>query len=198
MRRVSVVGCSGSGKSTVARKLADILGVPCVELDAIHWRSGWVEEEPDVFVDRVREATRGDAWVIDGNYQSKVGTLVWELAELVVWVNPPRWRVMVQVTLRTLRRAARREELWNGNREGWGGLRLWSSSDSVIRWAWESYAPQIERYEAAMADPSHAHLRFVRLRSRRDVERFLEEVGRSELRGGSRLPGEGQVGDAAG
>lgn len=69
--RVSVVGSSGSGKSTVARRLADILGVPYIELDAIHWRPGWVEEEPDVFVDRVREATRGDAWVIDGNYQSK-------------------------------------------------------------------------------------------------------------------------------
>ncbi|MFE7223856.1 AAA family ATPase [Nocardioides sp. NPDC057577] len=174
VRRVSVVGSSGSGKSTVARRLADILGVPYIELDAIHWRPGWVEEEPDVFVDRVREATRGDAWVIDGNYQSKVGTLVWEPAELVVWVNPPRWRVMVQVTLRTLRRAMRREELWNGNREGWGGLRLWSPSDSAIRWAWDSYGPQVKRYEAAMVDPRHSHLRFLRLRSRRDVGRFLE------------------------
>ena len=44
--RTSVVGSSGSGKSTVARRLADILGVPYVELDAIHWRPGWVEEEP--------------------------------------------------------------------------------------------------------------------------------------------------------
>ena len=174
--RVSVVGSSGSGKSTVARRLADILGVPYIELDAIHWRPGWVEEEPDVFADRVREATRGDAWVIDGNYQSKVGTLVWGPAELVVWVNPPRWRVMVQVILRTLRRAVTREELWNGNREGWGGLRLWSPSDSVIRWAWDSYGPQVKRYEAAMADPRHSHLRFVRLRSKREVERFLERV----------------------
>ncbi|MFD4324444.1 hypothetical protein ACFWQC_07405 [Nocardioides sp. NPDC058538] len=174
--RVSVVGSSGSGKSTVARRLADVLDVPYVELDALHWRSGWIEEEPDVFVGRVREATCGDAWVIDGNYQSKVGTLVWGPAELVVWVNPPRWRVMVQVTLRTLRRAARREELWNGNREGWGGLRLWDPSDSVIRWAWDSYGPQVKRYEAAMADPRHSHLRFLRLRSRRDVERFLERA----------------------
>ncbi|MFJ9388451.1 shikimate kinase [Nocardioides sp. NPDC101246] len=56
--RVSVVGSSGSGKSTVARRLADILGVPYIELDSIHWQPGWVEEEQDVFVERVREATR--------------------------------------------------------------------------------------------------------------------------------------------
>ncbi|MER6939714.1 shikimate kinase [Nocardioides sp. NPDC127514] len=45
--RVSVVGSSGSGKSTVARRLAETLGVRYVELDALHWRPGWVEEEHD-------------------------------------------------------------------------------------------------------------------------------------------------------
>lgn len=51
----------------------------------------------------------------------------------------------------------------------------------MIRWAWDSYAPQVKRYEAAMADPRHSHLRFVRLRSRRDVERFLENAGVQDL-----------------
>jgi hypothetical protein len=46
----------------------------------------------------------------------------------------------------------------------------------VIRWAWDSYGPQVKRYEAAMADPRHSHLRFVRLRSKREVERFLERA----------------------
>lgn len=178
-RRVSVVGCSGSGKTMVATNLAEILKVPHVELDAIYWGPGWTESAPEDFADAVRDATAGDAWVVDGNYQSKVGTLVWERADLVVWVNPPRWRVMQQVTYRVLRRITTRVELWNGNREGWRGLRVWSPSDSVIRWAWDSYAPQVKRYEAAMADPRSAHLRFLRLRTRQDVKRFLAEVRRN-------------------
>lgn len=176
-RRISVIGCSGSGKTTVAAKLANILGVRHIELDALHWGPEWVESAPQEFAARVRDATTGDAWVVDGNYQSKLGTLVWEGADLVVWVNPPRWRVMQQVTLRVLRRAAMRVDLWNGNREGWSGLRIWSPRDSVIRWAWDSYTPQVKRYEADMIDPENAHLQFLRLRSRRDVRRFLSARG---------------------
>ena len=174
--RVSVIGSSGSGKTTVAREVAGILGVPHVELDALYWGPGWVEATPEELASLVEDATSGDGWVVDGNYQSKIGTLVWERADTVVWVNPPRWRAMTQVTLRVVRRVVTRQQLWNGNRESWRGLRFWSASDSVIRWAWDTYRPQVERYEAAMADESNGRLRFVRLRSRRDVRRFLADL----------------------
>src|SRR5262245_15322132 len=66
--RISVVGTSGSGKTTFANKLAGILRIPHVELDALHWESDWVEAPRDVFRSRVREAVQADRWVVDGNY----------------------------------------------------------------------------------------------------------------------------------
>jgi len=48
MQRINVVGTSGSGKTTVARRAAEALGVPFVELDALHWEPGW-QEAPDEF-----------------------------------------------------------------------------------------------------------------------------------------------------
>jgi adenylate kinase family enzyme len=172
VRRLSVVGNSGSGKSTVAVALAARLGVPCVELDSIFHQPGWTELPLDEFRARVAEAAAGDAWVIDGNY-SAVRDLVWARADTVVWIDLPRPVVMRRVVARTVRRAARRQELWNGNREPWSNFLTLDPERSIIMWAWTQQGPYRRRYEAAMADPAWAHLRFVRLRSPAEIRRFV-------------------------
>jgi adenylate kinase family enzyme len=176
VRRISVVGTSGSGKSTVGRQLALGLGVPFVELDSIYHQPGWVPLAAEEFRRRVAEAAAGDGWVIDGNY-SKARPLVWARADTVVWLDLPRWTVMRQVTWRSLWRAAFRVELWNGNRERWANLFTWVPEDSVISWAWHRHAVYRERYAVAAADPANAHLHFVRLRSRTEIRRFLAGAG---------------------
>lgn len=176
VRRISVVGTSGSGKSTVGRQLARGLGVPFVELDSIYHQPGWVPLPAEEFRRRVAEEAAGEGWVIDGNY-SKARPLVWARADTVLWLDLPRWTVMRQVTWRSLRRAAFRVELWNGNRERWANLFTWAPEDSVISWAWHRHAVYRERYAAAAADPAYAHLHFVRLRSRAEIRRFLAGAG---------------------
>lgn len=176
MRKVSVVGSSGSGKSTVARRLATALDAPYVELDALHWGRNWTAASAEELRQSVAAATSGETWVVDGNYQAKIGTLVQDRADTVVWVNPPRWRSMGQVVRRTLRRVVTRQELWNGNRESARGLRFWSGEESVLWWAWTSYATVRDRYEAAMADAATTGVVWHRLRSRRDIERLLASV----------------------
>jgi len=68
VRRVSVVGTSGSGKSTLASQLADILGVPHLELDAVHHQPGWEPLPTDEFRRVVAARAAAGGWVIDGNY----------------------------------------------------------------------------------------------------------------------------------
>ena len=172
-----MVGTSGSGKSTVARELAAIAGVPHVELDGIHHLPGWEPLPTGEFRRIVGEAAAADGWVIDGNYSS-VQPIVWARADTVVWLDLPKRTVMRQVTWRTLRRVAGREVLWNGNREGWRNFLSWNPEQSVISWAWHKHAEHRERYAAAARDPVHAHLRFIRLSSRDDVRLFLDEARR--------------------
>jgi len=170
--RISVVGNSGSGKTTVAAALAAALGVPHLELDSVFHQPGWVPLPEEEFRRRVAEFIAAGRWVTDGNY-SAVQDLIWARADTVVWLDPPRYRVMRQVIWRTLRRATLRVELWNGNRERWANLFTWVPEDSVISWAWHRHAVYRERYAAAAVDPAYAHLRFVRLRDRGEVRRFL-------------------------
>ncbi|MFC6286256.1 AAA family ATPase [Nocardioides sp. GCM10027113] len=173
MKRIAVVGSSGSGKTTVAKRLAEALSAPYVELDALHWGPKWSAATKDELGERVAAATTGERWVVDGNYWSKIGPQVWATADTVVWVSPPRWRAMWQSVTRTFRRAATRQELWAGNRESWRGLMFWRGEDSILWWAWTTYARTQERYAQAMDDPQWQHLDFHRLRTRRETDRFI-------------------------
>ncbi len=178
MRRVSIVGNAGSGKSTFGRALGERLGVEFVELDAIRHQPGWVELPDDEFVARVAAVAAGDAWVIDGNYGLVREATVWPRADTVVWLDLPKPLVMRRITGRTLRRLVLREELWNENRERWQNVASLDPTRSMIVWSWTRHSLYRQRYSAAMADARWAHVDFVRLRSRREVCAFLERARR--------------------
>jgi energy-coupling factor transporter ATP-binding protein EcfA2 len=151
--RIVVVGTSGSGKSTMAKALANALGVPHVEMDAINWQAGWRDlavHEPEEFFRRVADAAAGEAWVIDGNY-TKVRAALWPRATAFVWMDPERWPVMRQVLWRSFRRAVTKTELWpgTGNTEQ---FRRWLDPGHPIRWAWTHWPTNRARYGAAFAD----------------------------------------------
>ena len=169
-QRISVVGTSGSGKTTVGRAIADRLGIPFIELDALAWLPGWTNRPLAELRELVDEQTRGPTWVVDGNY-SKVRDLVWDRADTVVWLDYPFWRVFGQLLRRTLRRSLRREELWSGNRES---LRMsFFSRDSILLWAIRTYGRRKRQYPELLARPEHGHLKLIRLRSPAETRRWL-------------------------
>ena len=187
MQRVSVVGTSGAGKTTFARALAARLAVPHIELDAIFHQPDWTPLDDDEFARRVAEATDQEAWVTDGNYRRvSMDGPVWARADTVVWLDPPDRVIMYQVVSRTLARTIGRRELWNGNRESFRNVFRRDPHRSIIAWAWSTRNSNRDRYRKAMIDPAHAHLRFVRLTSRRQARAFLDAIGRPATRGSGR------------
>jgi len=176
MNRIVVAGTSGSGKTTMARALAERLGTAHVELDRLYWERDWTSAADDVFRDRVVAALATDRWVIDGNYQ-QVRDLYLPLTDTVVWLDLPLRTCLRRVVARTYRRARSGEELWGtGNRESW---RKQLGSDSLIWWVLTTHRRRRREYEARFAEPENAHIRLVRLRSSRAADRWLATV-RSE------------------
>ena len=88
--RIVVLGSSGSGKTVLARELAERLGVPHVELDALRFAEDWVEVPDEVFIERIAAFTEGDAWVVDGNYSRTAHNPRWDRAQTIVWLDLPR------------------------------------------------------------------------------------------------------------
>jgi adenylate kinase family enzyme len=114
--RVSIVGTSCSGKTTLARQVASQCDIPHIELDSIHWQANWTSLPIEQFRSAVENMVAGDQWVIDGNY-SGVRDIVWGRATDVVWLNLPLKTVFWRAILRTGRRVVTGQELWAGNRE---------------------------------------------------------------------------------
>jgi adenylate kinase family enzyme len=175
--RLVVVGCSGSGKTTMGKALAEALGVPRVELDAVNWQPGWRDlavHEPEEFFRRVAEAAAGEAWVMDGNY-TKARDAHWARATAFVWMDTPRWRVMPQVIWRSFTRAVGKQELWpgTGNKEE---FRRWLDKGHPIRWAWDTWAQVRDRYEALFADGTYEGRPVHRIQTRREGRALVRRL----------------------
>ncbi|OLU20560.1 adenylate kinase [Pseudomonas sp. PA1(2017)] len=170
-RRISVVGCSGAGKTTLSRQLALQLGYRHIELDALYHQPDWQPLPVDAFRQAVAQATRGDGWVVEGNY-SAVRTQILEQADLVIWLDLPRHAVMRQVLWRTLRRLLQSQELWNGNRERWANLFSLKPEQSILAWSWTRHGKYRARYAEEMRD-APPHRPYLRLASRQAINDFL-------------------------
>jgi adenylate kinase family enzyme len=99
MRKILLIGPGGAGKSTLARRLGEISGLPVVHLDAIYWQSGWREPSKDAWQRTVAQLVDTDAWIMDGNYG---GTMNLRMAacDTVVLLNPSPavciWRILTR------------------------------------------------------------------------------------------------------
>jgi adenylate kinase family enzyme len=170
--RIVVVGTSGAGKTTLARRVAAQLRLPHIELDAINWQSEWrdlTRHDPAEFVRRVSEAIQAEAWVVDGNY-GLVRERVWRRATHLVWLDFERAVIMTRVICRSLLRAVLRTELWAGNRERWGHM---LHPSHPIRWAWSTWAWRRRETAERLSQDDYAHLVVLRLRRPTEVRRIL-------------------------
>jgi adenylate kinase family enzyme len=172
VKRVAIVSsASGNGKTTVGRALAERLDVPFVELDALHHGPNWAEPTNEDFRALVEPIVETDAWVIDGAYRSKLGDLVLDGADLVVWLDLPLTVWLPRLLWRTARRVIRREDLWAGNRER---LRdVLHPHNSVVLYALRGYRRRRQTYASELA-----RFPLVRLCTQGEVDDFLRNAGR--------------------
>ena len=167
-QRVLVAGTSGAGKTTLARAVAGVLDCSHVELDSLHHGPGWTKR-PE-FEDDVHRIVAGASWVSEWQYAAMRDVLL-ARADLLVWLDLPRWLVMARVVRRTLRRRIRREVLWNGNVEP--PLRTFlTERDHIVRWAWRTHSRTGSRVVTASA--GRPELVVVRLSTRAQVSAWLD------------------------
>jgi adenylate kinase family enzyme len=162
-----VASASGNGKTTLGRELARRLDVPFVELDALVHGPNWVQTPNDELRRLVEPILAGESWVVDGTYRGKLGDLVLRHADVVVWLDQPIRVWLPRLLRRTSRRLRGRELLWNDNRETFRNALF--GRESLLVWAFRMHFRRRRVYPRVLAPYN-----VVRLRSPREVERWLE------------------------
>lgn len=171
LRRIRVVGNTGSGKTTFAARVAAALDVPHLELDAVFWDAGWTKRDLDEAHALIRAfvGSSPDGWVTDGNWASQLHGLLQD-PDAFVWLDFPRRTVMSRVVRRTVWRGLRRTELWHGNREDLRSLLRRDPDQNVVLWSWTRHEHYRLRYTALAAE---SPIPVIRLRSPREASRWL-------------------------
>ena len=164
-----LASASGNGKTTFGRALAERLGVPFVELDALNHGPNWTEASPAELRAKVEPVVAQDAWVIDGGYLSKLGDLVLARADTVVWLDLPMRIWLPRLWRRTHRRIRGDENLWNDNKESWRTALV--GREALFVFALRMHFKRRRTYPSRLAPYN-----VVRLRTPGDVEQFLAEA----------------------
>jgi adenylate kinase family enzyme len=171
VNRVAIVGCGGAGKSTFARRLGAMTGLPVIHLDAHYWRPGWIEPDHDDWITTQTALLRGDRWIADGNY-GRTFDVRFQGADTVIVLGLPRLTCMLGA-LRRWHRHRGQDVQAPGCPE-----RL---SVSFLRWIWNYDRRSRPTLESAIQ--RHAdHLDVVRLQSRRGVDAYLTAVAAGQPR----------------
>jgi adenylate kinase family enzyme len=182
-RRIVVYGVTGSGKTTLGRRLAAALGLRHVELDSLFHGPDWTPTPPDEFIAKIQAALDAspEGWVVDGNYGTAREFLL-PKADTVIWLRLPFLVSYLSMARRTFRRLFTREELWNGNRET---LRLLLfDKESLLLWGIREHRPSQARVKAALTDIPH-EAEVIEVRSRRDIDALVERLARERVGAGA-------------
>jgi adenylate kinase family enzyme len=100
VERIVILGCAGSGKTTLARQLGKRTGAPVICLDTI-WQPQWDENDVPAFRALIKNAHASERWISDGNFAVATFDIRLPRATLVVWLESSKlsclWRVITRV-----------------------------------------------------------------------------------------------------
>jgi adenylate kinase family enzyme len=180
--RILVIGTAGSGKSTLANNISNKMHLKRIELDELNWRPNWDNRQiSDIegFKADVSNAIREDDWVATGGYLS-VRDLLWERANVIIWLDLPFLTVFMRVVLRSLRRAISGRETFAGCKENFGDL---FAIDKPIRWSIHSFHERRASFEKMAKDHRFSDTLIYRCRNPKMVQNcYYALTGSSDIK----------------
>lgn len=167
MKKILIIGAGGAGKTTLARRMGDRLGIEVIHLDAVYWQPGWVEPPRSEWLRMVDELLARDSWIMDGNYSGTLDRRM-EACDTVIFLDLPGWICVWRILRRLARHYGKtRPDVAAGCDERF--------SLEFIGWVW-NYSRRKRPKILARLDAVADRKTIIRLRSAGEVERFVSSL----------------------
>lgn len=172
MQRVMIIGSSGSGKSTIARKLGVITGLPVIHIDKMYWKSGWILRPAEETIEMVKSAVKADQWIFDGNNTSSFEYRI-SRADTLIFLDFPTYICIYRVIMRLVKfkMGQPREDMAEGcpERFDWNFI-------IFLKWVYDY--KRLGRWKSAMKfyDEVPDRVTKYHLTNKQSVEQFLQSV----------------------
>ena len=168
MKRIMIVGTPGAGKTTLARRLGQILDLPVFHMDHIHWKSGWIERAPDEKTRLTHEVHMRDTWIFEGGHSRSFPERV-ARADTFIWLDLPVWRRTYRVLRRSwMYRGRTRPDLPEGCPEQFNRQTL-----EFLGFIWRTRRSSWAKLQAIYANPP-PHLAVHHLTTVSAIDAFVE------------------------
>lgn len=173
--KIYIIGTSGAGKTTLARRLVQETKLRYVELDDLYWLPNWSECDPEEFLSKVKSATENNNWVACGNYRQVKGFLM-EQADLIVWLDFSFLRVFSQAFRRTIKNIITRTPIAGNNQETF--YQQFFTKKSLLLWIIQTHRRRRRNYLNMMTEGQYC-TKWVRISNQKDYEKFVMQVQQS-------------------
>ena len=164
-----IMGCSGTGKSTLASNLSQILGIDAMHLDAHSWAAGWTEAPRDQFRKAHADFLKKEKWIIDGNYFSVIDKRL-EKADTIIHLNFSRINCLYGIIRRRIQFHGKTRPNMSENcpeQIDWDFFKyVWGYNNTEY--------PKVQKVLAENKDK-----RIIELKNRGEIDAFVEEVKKS-------------------
>ncbi|MEK7433862.1 MAG: adenylate kinase [Cyanobacteriota bacterium] len=166
--KILIVGCSCSGKTTLAKKLSSKINRPHIELDEIYWLENWTARSNDDFKNIVLKKLEDKKWILDGNYRI-LRENIWKETDVIIWLNYKFSTILYSAMKRSFRRIFFKEKSCNNNIETLS--RTLFSKKSIFYWIYKTYKPRREEYKKIFLEEKKFN--FIEINNRYELDLFF-------------------------
>ena len=169
MERIIIIGCGGAGKSTLARKLGEVLDLPVVHLDKLFWKPNWVEKSNEEFDALLAQELAKDRWIMDGNFNRTMPERI-KRCDTIIYLDFSRVVCLLGVLKRVITTYGKvRPDMGEGCPERF--------DMDFLKWVWNFNKNKRESYYKMLNGVENVET--IVLKNRRAVKKFLKSLNQT-------------------
>lgn len=167
MTRISVIGCGGSGKTTLATILAETKNIPLLHLDCISYGENWSEVDPQVFDQSHQKWINQDQWIIEGTMIESLDKRL-RRSHRVIFLDMPRWLCLKGIFQRLIFNYGQtRDDMALGCKESFD----WP----FLKYVW-NFNKETRPKILEILDKNAENCDIITLSNRSDVKKWIEQL----------------------